>query len=66
LLISGSERVRPALPPVQYTQHLHEVSADPVRHKVGRLADDEFPRSDAPTWTPAVWEAGKTGYGSED
>ena len=27
-----SERVRPALPPVQYTQHLHEVSPDPVRH----------------------------------
>jgi hypothetical protein len=29
---SGSERVRPALPPVQHTQHLHEVSPDPVRH----------------------------------
>jgi len=66
LSISGSERVRPALPPVQYAQHLHEVSPDPVRHQVGRLADDEFPRSGAPTWTPAVREAGKTGYGSED
>jgi len=37
---------------------------DPVRHQVRRLADDEFPRSGAPTWTPAVREAGKTGYGS--
>src|SRR6266436_2867841 len=63
---SGSERARPALPPVQNAQHFHELAPDAVGHEVGGPADDELPRSRAPTGTPHVGKPGKPGGRRQD
>ena len=53
------KRVWPALPPMQYPEHLHAFASNTVRHQIGRSADNQFPRSFATPSPSRLWKVRK-------